>query len=93
MKKIIVNFEKKVFSSQCHWRYLKNIRYVPDVEEKIVFQKGELEIKYTRNKYKVYKQIIHRHLDTVKIIVEYPISDTDHEAFDYFKKQDQKKPE
>jgi len=89
MKRIINHIEKGFSSSKSAWNHLKNISYTPHKEEKsIVLQDGELEIKYTKNANKVVKEVLHRHIDSVKQELTYPHSQIDEEAFNYFIKQD-----
>ena len=82
MKRIINHIEKGFSSSKSAWNHLKNISYTPHKEEKsIVLQDGELEIKYTKNANKVVKEVLHRHIDSVKQELTYPHSQIDEEAF------------
>jgi hypothetical protein len=91
MKEKIFNLAKNYSSSKFGWNKLKNTRYTPNKNEEksIVFQDGEFEFKYTRQDNKIIKQLSDRRLEGEKEELNYPKSEIDEKAFDYFIKQDQ----
>jgi len=58
-------------------------------EESIVLQDDELEFKYTKQNNKIIKQLLDRRIESETEELDYPNSETDEKAFDYFIKHDQ----
>ena len=89
MKRILYNLEKNYSTFKSGWSQLKKTRYVPNKEESIVLQDDELEFKYTKQNNKIIKQLLDRRIESEAEELDYPKSETDEKAFDYFIKHDQ----
>lgn len=90
MKRILYNLEKNYSTlKKSGWSQLKKTSYVPNQEESIVLQDDELEFKYTKQNNKIIKQLLDRRIESDAEELDYPKSETDEKAFDYFIKHDQ----
>jgi hypothetical protein len=88
MKRIVYNLEKKYYTLKSGWNKLKKNRYAPDKEKSIVLQDKELEFKYIKQDNKIIKQLLDRRFDSEKEELDYPKSEIDEKAFNYFIEQD-----